>query len=704
MHISEENQRNSSGEYTHQKDDARDYVHVLRDLKTERARLNAIIKHAPEGIVITDEKVRIIRANPTAEEIYQRPVPYGEGYERHASLAFSYPDGTPYDPRDLPLTRAVLDGETVLEEQLVITWPDGRERELLVNTAPLQDEQGKIMGGIGIFQDITERVWAKEALQHYTDRLEVLHRADQAILEARSVTEIANSIIPHLRRMKSGLRLFVAEFHLESQDMELLAAHMEREKTIFKPGACISLDEVWYLDTLQQGSTYTLEDVDTLRADSVIAAALSDEGVHALFVFPLRAQQELLGGLHVAVEEAQVLTLDEKRAFQEVADELAVGLKQTRLRKALEREAVRLEEHVERRTTALRASDARFRAIFDGAAIGIALLDERGYIFESNPAFEALLGRTSRELEEQRFTKFVHPDDVREAKAQYFSLLDEGQAYYRHELRLIGADGNPLITNVTVSLITTEENQPQFAIIMVEDITKRKLAQAEMIKREKLALTGRLAASLAHEINNPLQTVIGALGLAQEIDEEGGDIQRYLDISLKELERAARIVADLRDLNRPSNPEDEGEPVNVNEMIAQVLTLTEKRCENYDINCIWRPAPEAPEVLMVRDRMQQVFLNLILNAIEAMPKGGQIKLSTTCTYDPDGVAVTFTDTGVGITSENLPHLFDAFYTTKPDGVGLGLYITKFIVENHNGRIAVESEPGEGTTFTVWLPA
>jgi len=704
MHLSEEDGRDRREENSRPKDDAASYAHVLRDLETERARLNAIIAHAPEGIVITDEKGRIIHANPTAEEIYQRPVPYGEDYESHAALAFSYPDGTPYIPRDLPLTRSVLDGETVLEEELVITLPDGRERDLLVNTAPLRDEQGKIMGGIGIFQDITERVWAQEALKHYTNRLEVLHRTDQAILEARSVAEIAESIVPHLRRIKAGLRLFVAEFHLESQEMKLLAAHMERESAILKPGACISLDEIWYLDTLKQGSIYTLEDMQTLRSQSVVAEALREEGAHALFVFPLRAQRELLGGLHVAVEDTQLLTAEEEHAFQEVADELAVGLKQARLRKALEREAVRLEERVERRTAALRASEARFRAIFDGAAIGIALLDEQGCIVESNPALEALLGRTSHELEDECFTNLIHPDDVGAARAHYRSLLAGEQAYYRHELRLIDADDKPLTANVTVSLIAPEENKQQFAIAMMEDITKRKLAQAELIQTEKLALTGRLAASLAHEINNPLQTVIGALGLAKEIDEEGGDIQRYLDISLQELERAARIVADLRDLNRPSNPEAEGEMVDVNEMIEQVLVLTEKRRENYDIDCTWETAPEASSVLMVRDRIQQVFLNLILNAIDAMPEGGEIKIAATCTYDPDGVTITFTDTGVGIDAEAISSLFDPFYTTKPDGVGLGLYITKFIVENHNGHIEVESEPDEGTTFTVWLPA
>jgi signal transduction histidine kinase len=106
---------------------------------------------------------------------------------------------------------------------------------------------------------------------------------------------------------------------------------------------------------------------------------------------------------------------------------------------------------------------------------------------------------------------------------------------------------------------------------------------------------------------------------------------------------------------------------------------------------------------MVPDRMSQVFLNLALNALEAMPDGGRLRIGTDCASDPAWVRVTFADTGCGIAPEAIPHLFDPFYTTKANGLGLGLYITHNVVEEHGGRIEVESLLGKGTTFTVWLP-
>ena len=264
-------------------------------------------------------------------------------------------------------------------------------------------------------------------------------------------------------------------------------------------------------------------------------------------------------------------------------------------------------------------------------------------------------------------------------------------------------DGTEIITQVTFSVVAGDDEHAPFTIAMVEDITERKAAQRELLHAEKLSLTGRLAASLAHEINNPLQTVIGALGLAREVLAEGEDPSRYLEVSAQELERAAQIVSDLRDLNKRSRPEDQ-EPVDINDLIERVITLTEKQCRSHDVAVIWEPTPVAPEIRLVPNRIQQVFLNLILNAVDAMPEGGQLKIASACTYDPDGVRLIFADTGVGIAPDELPKIFDAFYTNKSEGLGLGLYVTASIIEEHDGHIEVESELGAGTTFTVWLPA
>jgi len=181
----------------------------------------------------------------------------------------------------------------------------------------------------------------------------------------------------------------------------------------------------------------------------------------------------------------------------------------------------------------------------------------------------------------------------------------------------------------------------------VEDITEQKQIQQALIQSEKLAVTGRLAASLAHEINNPLQSVIGCLGLAEESLAEGEDAGEFLQIATEELERAAGIVTQLRDLTRPSKPEERN-PTDVNALLEQVLMLTKKQCQKYQVEVNWEAADDLPPLMLVPDRMRQVFLNLVLNAVEAMPEGGRLQVGTIRTSDPAGICVSFADSGRGI--------------------------------------------------------
>jgi two-component system NtrC family sensor kinase len=235
------------------------------------------------------------------------------------------------------------------------------------------------------------------------------------------------------------------------------------------------------------------------------------------------------------------------------------------------------------------------------------------------------------------------------------------------------------------------------------DVTERRQAEAALIASEKLALTGRMATSLAHEINNPLQAVIGLLSLAEEDLRAGVDALRYIQTALQELERAAGLVARMRNLNRP--PDVSGrEAADVNDLVERVLVLTRKRCQERGVTVAWAPAADLPWPALLADQVQQVFMNLVLNAVEAMPDGGQLQVCTERTGDPPGVRVHFSDNGIGIPAGELPHLFEPFYTTKELGLGLGLPVSRAIVEGHGGRIEVESVAGEGTAFAVWLPA
>jgi PAS domain S-box-containing protein len=152
---------------------------LLTQIEAEQSKLKAVFENAPEGIVLVDEAARILLANPVAERIYARPVPYGEAYASHATLHICYPDGSPYDPRDLPLTRAALDGEVHTNHELLIEWPDGQKRDLLVNCAPIYDGSGKINGGVAIFQDITLRKQIQEKVRKSAAQIEVQHHLIQ---------------------------------------------------------------------------------------------------------------------------------------------------------------------------------------------------------------------------------------------------------------------------------------------------------------------------------------------------------------------------------------------------------------------------------------------------------------------------------------------------------------------------------------------
>jgi signal transduction histidine kinase len=175
-----------------------------------------------------------------------------------------------------------------------------------------------------------------------------------------------------------------------------------------------------------------------------------------------------------------------------------------------------------------------------------------------------------------------------------------------------------------------------------------------------------------------------------------------MQVARHELRRAARVVAQLRDLHRQPK-ERVREPTDVNAVMERVLTVSTQQLQRGRVQLDWCGADELPALIATPDQLEQVFLNLVLNAIDAMPRGGELQVRTARTWQPDGIAVRVADTGIGIAPDVLPQLFEPFHSTRIEGLGLGLYVSRNIVEGHGGHIDVVSEPGRGATFTVWLP-
>jgi two-component system NtrC family sensor kinase len=237
---------------------------------------------------------------------------------------------------------------------------------------------------------------------------------------------------------------------------------------------------------------------------------------------------------------------------------------------------------------------------------------------------------------------------------------------------------------------------------IASDITEEKQAFAALIETEQLAIAGRMAASLAHEINNPLQAAIGCLDLSLEQLSEGKEPHQHLQVTAQALDRASRVVAQLRALHYPLETESK-QPSDLNQLLQNMLLLTEKRCLDQGVEVDWQANADLPPVMLVPDAMEQVCLNLLLNALEAMPQGGRLAVGTRRTEDPAGIWIEVRDTGHGIPADELEHLFEPFYSTKPHSLGLGLFISHNIVLEHGGHMEVDSQEGEGTTFGIWLP-
>ena len=232
------------------------------------------------------------------------------------------------------------------------------------------------------------------------------------------------------------------------------------------------------------------------------------------------------------------------------------------------------------------------------------------------------------------------------------------------------------------------------------EINDRLRLEGLLIHTEKLRAMGQLTASLTHEINNPLQTVVGCLALASEKLASGEDPTKYLDVSRKELNRVAATMHRMTNMYASSTAQREMH--DVNSLFEDIFLLTARRFEKQRIVLDWQPDPDLPLIAIEASQIQQVLLNLVLNSAESMPSGGTLSITTNTTVLPSGVIITVCDTGVGISAEELPRIFDPFFTTKTSGLGLGLAISQTILDQHGGNISVKSSEGIGTSFQIWL--
>jgi PAS domain S-box-containing protein len=286
------------------------------------------------------------------------------------------------------------------------------------------------------------------------------------------------------------------------------------------------------------------------------------------------------------------------------------------------------------------------------------------------------------------------------------TLASASETGRQAEIELIDPeDGRALPMEITAREVLDATGQVTAVVSILHDLTEireleRRRVEQQLFESEKLAAVGRLAASIAHEVNNPLEAIKNALYLMQT-GAEGDKNSRFLEIARKETERVSHIIRQMLGFARRPGEVDW---VDVNQLLEETLVLLEKKMRQLRIKITKSFDESLPRVKARADQLRQVFLNLIINAQQAIEGDGEILISTS-RYEQalqPSIVVQLTDTGVGIAEDDLARIFDPFFSTGKKGTGLGLWVTQDIVRQHGGRIEVSSEIGRGTVFSIVL--
>ena len=382
------------------------------------------------------------------------------------------------------------------------------------------------------------------------------------------------------------------------------------------------------------------------------------------------------------------------------------------------------QEIAERRRTetALRDSEQRFRSAFDNAPIGMALVESDHTIVQANRALCKMLGYLEKELAGKCLKDITCPDDT-DISAKYHHRLFAGALEkYQFEKRYLHKDGHTIWALLSVSAVHNARNKPIYAIAQIQDTTLRnkaeealrayserleemveertkelETAQEQLVRQEKLPVLGQLAGSVGHELRNPLGVISNAIYYLQMVLSEADEtVKEYLNIIASRVRESEKIVADLLSLSRTRPVEQQTVPVT--DLITEVLA---RYPPSDDIKVVTRVDPELPPLFVDPQQIRQVLTNLITNAYQAMPDSGEVKI--TAHLEQNTVHLLIADTGEGMSPETINKVFEPLFTTKPRGIGLGLAISKNLIEVNGGSIQVKSTEGLGSTFILTLP-
>lgn len=341
----------------------------------------------------------------------------------------------------------------------------------------------------------------------------------------------------------------------------------------------------------------------------------------------------------------------------------------------------------------LEQSKQKYKSLIEYNPELVYILNAKGEVIETNPMFKALTGYDSNEFIGQSIVSIISEEYQEEFKRAFSEIMTNKKSLINKELKIIRNDGSKRTLRIT-AVPTVVDDQVEGAIGYALDITKEKETEEHLRKTEKLSVIGELAASVAHEIRNPLTSIKGFIQFMHSNDSKHDS---YYQIMLDELERINQISSELLAIGKPR--EVHFEEANMNDIITSVMWLLESQANLYSVEIDYQKIELHPLIDCEPNQLKQLFINIIKNSVEADAKKISIKID----QENDFLKVTIQDNGNGIDKERLERLGEPFYSSKEKGTGLGLTVSFKIVQSHNGQIYFDSVVNQGTTVTLLFP-
>lgn len=645
--------------------------------------MRLLLESTGEGIYGIDLNGHCTFINRSAASMLGYEVHEAYGRNMHELIHHSHPDGSPYLVEECPVLGAFRLGRGCRLTTEVLWRKDGSCFAAEISSHPIF-EAGSITGAVVTFNDITERKRSQEALDRQNRELLTLHRISEMTLNAHSIESAFQEIVNEIRSVTGFPVVSIELYDPERQVMVFkgtagiplpsAGAPLEVPVTESLSGLVVTTGKLMIERSAWERPEYTNKTLRQLRVRTFVCA-------------PLAVNEKVIGTLSLGTPEVRDLGDSFAPWITGLANSVALLIDRKGAEQQLREQAALLDH--------------------DQDAIFVRDLDER--VIYWNKSAERIYGWSAEEVLGKDIRQILYqetPEIFGEAREATFQ-----RGEWTGELLHLRRDGSTILVESRWALIRDEFGKAKSILVINTDITEKKGLEAELFRAEQLSLIGELAASLAHEIKNPLAGIQGAVDILIRRRDAGDPEREVLESVRNEVRRVDETMRALLDLSRPRALSVASRSLTA--VVEKAVSLARDHVVRSNVargrrlRLIFQTCDEPLVIPLDADQMEDAVLNLLLNAIDAIGDEGAVTVSVIRKEDPavgrsEGV-IKVEDSGRGIAREDLDKIFSPFFSTTPGGTGLGLPAVRRIMRAHGGRVGVQSTLGKGSIFTLHLP-